>query len=620
MAPAPLQEAHISTARRSGQDRRALHPEAFGPGKSDVPTPSDMAGRKLAHKLQFTIIQANRNSLPVWLTCIFITYPAWSVAPGWLLVTWVLAVGTTYLARNHLLRAGRNLTTLEQALKPWSRRLLWTTGALGLTVALGPLLIFPHLDDIGRMYITMVLCCWLGAAMSSLGAWPRLFAAYAALFNGGLMLAWWLADSGYLWQILVMLAMQALLMLGFAINFARQFEQSVDIRFANEDMLRQLGAARLAAESASEAKSRFLAVASHDLRQPLHAVILLNGMLARAQPSDRVFEISRHMDASLSALEKLLNSVLDFSKIEADRVQPQWAWHPLEPMFERLAAEYAPQARSRGLKLHISALPLEVHTDMQLLDRIVRNLLDNALKFTERGEIGLEALARPAGLALCVSDSGPGIAANLRDEIFKEYFQAAGEKTASGLGLGLAIVRRLASLLDLQVSVHDAVPQGARFEVAFDASQVRTKGARSEMGERGSGLAAPAPYEGDLRGYFVAYVDDDVHSRRALALLLADWGCKSVVTASLSEALVLLEGHGAPDAVLSDYTLAGGHTGVEVIEELRRRYGPLAGAILTGESSQVRERLASELEYPVLGKPVSAAELRGLLDVFKGIG
>jgi len=575
----------------------------------------DIDRRKEIHNLHFAITQSVRNSYSVWLTTLFITMPAWTKTPAWLWIGWLVAVGLAYAARVKALQPAQDLDTVAAAPEAWSRRLVWWTLGAGAAAATGPIVLYPGLGDISRMFICMLYCCWLAGAMSSLGPRPRLFAAYAVIFTGGVSLGWLRTDSAFVGEILGMLALYAVVVSGFARSFARQINEGVEIRFINERLVQQLTLAREAAEKSSEAKSRFLAVASHDLRQPLHAVTLLNGMLARPQPPERIEEISRQMGRSLVTLERLFGSVLDFSKIEADKIKPEFAWHPLEPLLEQLEHEYAAQAAQKGLTLRVQTLPLALHTDAQLLERVLRNLVENAIKFTERGTIVVAAEQRPHGLALSVTDTGPGIPANLRDDIFQEYYQSTGEKSAAGLGLGLAIVRRLAAMLGLAVSVHDSDPHGARFEIAVgDAARVRPFSQAEAQAQEST------RDELDLRGYFVVYVEDDASAREALQLLLADWGCKSVIAPSLQEALQMLQGHGTPDVVLSDFSLREGQTGIEVIEEMRKRYGPVAGAILTGETSAMQRRLAGELEYPVLGKPVTARELRSLLEVFKGIG
>ncbi|MBC7437431.1 MAG: hybrid sensor histidine kinase/response regulator [Bdellovibrionales bacterium] len=574
----------------------------------------DAERRKEVHNLHFTITQAIKNTYSVWLIAAFITVPVWPHVPGWVCVLWVLLVGLAYTLRVRQLKPGLDLAVIQAQPALWSRRLTLWTLACGLVAALGPSLFYPALGDVARMYICMLFCCWLAGAMASLGARPRLFAQYAGVFMGGLWLAWLTSGSDAKVEVLIMLALYTLVLLGFSSNFARQVNEGVEIRFTNDLLVEQLTLARAAAEKSSAAKSRFLAVASHDLRQPLHAVTLLNGMLARPQPPERTTEISRQMGRSLATLEALFSSLLDFSKIEADKIQPELAWHRLEPLMQQLANEYAPQAANAGLGFRMSALPVAVHVDGQLLERMLRNLLDNAIKFTDSGSVAFEAANTSDGLTLTVSDTGPGIAANLQEEVFKEYYQTASDKAMSGLGLGLAIVRRLGLLMNLSVTVAANEPHGARFCVGFAASRVRLQD------DTCASAAAPDVAAVDLAGYFVVYVDDDASAREALRLLLADWGCKAVVAASLPQAIEALQGQGAPDVILSDYSLQGNATGLEVIEEMRRRYGPLAGAILTGESSTTQLRLAGDFEYPVLSKPVSAHDLRGLLEVFREIG
>lgn len=575
---------------------------------------SDIDKRKDIHNLQFTINQAVKNTYSVWLIALFAVVPAWSRAPAWLCLGWVLLVGTGYTARARQLRPGQVLAIVQSAPAAWTRRLnMWTLGCAVLA-AIGPSLFYPYVSDIARMYICMLFCCWLAGAMASLGARPRLYAIYAALFTGGIWLGWLRSDSPYVLEILGMLALYTLVVSGFARNFARQVDEGVEIRFINERLIAQLTTAREAAEKSSEAKSRFLAVASHDLRQPLHAVTLLNGMLARPQPADRIAEISRQMGRSLTTLERLFTSVLDFSKIEADKIKPEFTWQPLTPLLEQVAHDYAPHAAQKGLSLGIQSLAVTVYTDPQLLERILRNLLENAIKFTDCGGVEVEARLSDRELIVAVSDTGPGIPANQREEIFKEYYQTASDKVSSGLGLGLAIVRRLATLLELTVTVKDCIPQGACFEIAAEASKVRYL-SESEVANPDQSHA-----DIDLAGYFIVYIDDDASARDALGLLLADWGCRTVIAESLQDAIHKLDSQGTPDVVLSDYSLRDGRTGVEAIEEMRLRYGPVVGAILTGETSATQIRLAGELEYPVLGKPVTARDLRTLLEVFKGIG
>ena len=589
--------------------------------RSSSPQADLTARRRDVHSLHFTINQAIKNSFSVWVVILFIAAVGWRELPRGLTLGWVLVAGAMFTWRTQFLRAGRELAVLDSAPERWRNILNTTTILCGLVAGAAPLVIFPWVDDSARMYLTMIYCSWLAAAMSSLGARPRLYAAYGAILALGVAVAWLVAGSENRFEVFVMLVVFVAVTTGFSRSFAAQIYKGIEIRYANEQLVESLKVARTAAEESSAAKSRFLAVASHDLRQPLHAVTLLNGLLARPQTPEKITEISRQMGKALSALEHLFNSVLDFSKLEADKVQSDPAWHSLDSIFAGLQASYAQQAQAKGLRLDFQESGLSIHTDAALFERILRNLIENALKFTEQGAVSVRASWIGGQLVVAVSDTGPGIAPHQREEIFKEYYQGEVGKAGNGLGLGLAIVRGLSDLLGFRVQVADGTSEipstgptrGSTFSVLVPAAMVRGR----QLAARTDEAALP---NASLDGLFVAYVDDDAASRDALALLLDDWGCRAVVAETLDALMVKLGTGPAPDALLTDFSLASGVTGLDVIAAVRGRFGAVSAAILTGDISAIEIEKLGELEYPVLRKPVSAQELRALLEVFKNIG
>ena len=589
--------------------------------RSSSPQADLTARRREVHSLHFTINQAIKNSFSVWVVILFIAAVGWRELPRGLTLGWVLVAGAMFTWRTQFLRAGRELAVLDSAPERWRNILNTTTILCGLVAGAAPLVIFPWVDDSARMYLTMIYCSWLAAAMSSLGARPRLYAAYGAILALGVAVAWLVAGSENRFEVFVMLVVFVAVTTGFSRSFAAQIYKGIEIRYANEQLVESLKVARTAAEESSAAKSRFLAVASHDLRQPLHAVTLLNGLLARPQTPEKITEISRQMGKALSALEHLFNSVLDFSKLEADKVQSDPAWHSLDSIFAGLQASYAQQAQAKGLRLDFQESGLSIHTDAALFERILRNLIENALKFTEQGAVSVRASWIGGQLVVAVSDTGPGIAPHQREEIFKEYYQGEVGKSGNGLGLGLAIVRGLSDLLGFRVQVADGTSEipsagptrGSTFSVLVPAAMVRGR----QLAARTDEAALP---NASLDGLFVAYVDDDAASRDALALLLDDWGCRAVVAETLDALMLELGTGAAPDALLTDFSLASGVTGLDVIAAVRGRFGAVSAAILTGDISAIEIEKLGELEYPVLRKPVSAQELRALLEVFKNIG
>lgn len=569
--------------------------------------------RQELHGLHFTINQAIKNTYGVWVSAFFIVALAWRDIPLWLALAWAFAVFLVFALRNHGLTPARDLTVLERRPLFWRNFLYISTALCGAVAATGPAVFFPLVGDTYRVYMSMIFCSWLAGSMSSFGARPRLYLIYALIFATGIAAGWFRVESEFALEFSVMLVLFVAITGSFAWNFAARFNEGVEIRFANEQLVETLEIARAAAEESSAAKSRFLAVASHDLRQPLHAVSLLNGLLARPQSADKIAEISNQMGKALSALERLFNSVLDFSKIEADKVHPDLVWLPLPNLLGLLKASYATQAQAKGLTFSTTDLPILVRTDSDLIERILRNLIENALKFTQQGSVTVSAHIRDGELVISVTDSGPGIAANLREEVFKEYYQGDETKQNSGLGLGLAIVRRLSNLLGLKVDVTDASPHGSQFNLHIPAHLFRSNA-------DGRDEAFQTPASSEVSGLLVAYVDDDAPSRAAMAMLLDDWGCRVVVAETLAELMRALNDSDPPDALLTDFSLKNGETGLVVIAAVRQRFGAVSAAILSGDSSAMDVHTMGELEYPVLRKPVAAKELRDLLEVFKNIG
>lgn len=563
-----------------------------------------------AQLLRFTVRQSVKNSYTVWLISFFVALAAWGQVATWLSMGWVVSVGIAYTIRVFLIRGAQTSQALEAQHDFWFRRYNITTVTCAVVVATGPAFFFPAVSEAARMYMTVLLCCWLAGSMASVGAYAGLFAAYAAVFTGGVAVGWVLSDAVYQVEILVMLALFTVVVITFGRSFARLISEGVEIRYVNEQLMARLDAAREAAEDSSAAKSRFLAAASHDLRQPLHAVSMLNGLLTRAQSPENVADISRHMARSLSTLQRLLGSVLDYSRLEAGAPEPAPSWFELTPWLDRLAAEYQPFAAQKGLVLRHDCPAVQIRSDAQILERILRNLIENAIKFTDQGGVNLIAARTDDGLTLTVADSGPGIPDNLKADIFKEYFQACAEKKEEGLGLGLAIVRHLAPLLGMGITVRDNQPRGTCFELQLPQASVRE--ARGQAPE-----APPAARAIDLAGLTVLCIDDDAASLSALRALLVDWNALPRVATSPREAFDEAARNPTIDVILSDYELGASINGADLILALRERLGPVSGAILTGAATAIQAHRDGLIEFPVLLKPFATGELRELLEMFK---
>jgi len=396
----------------------------------------------------------------------------------------------------------------------------------------------------------------------------------------------------------------------------------VSQRDAELDRVRaEVHQAQASAEAADLAKARFLAAASHDLRQPAHALGLYTAALRAGPLAPQQAELAERMQGSLAALDTLFAALLDVSRMDAGAVLPQWNTVPLAPLLRRLADEWAPQAEARGLRLalHVSDPRAMTVTDPLMLERVLRNLLANAVKYTPRGGVLLACRERTAADGqrhhrIEVWDSGAGIAAADQDRVFEEFFQAGtgpgAEPVAGaspGLGLGLAIVQRLVRLLQLRVQLHSQAGRGSVFMIEGLAP----------AGLAPQAVAAARQEMRRLAGMLVVVLEDDEHVRDAMRRLLQLWDCR-VVDGSCAADLLQRLGT-APQAVVADLRLAQGRTGVEELRLLQQAWGvPVQASLpvlwISGETTVDGLRATLPPGATVLSKPVSPARLRAWLE------
>ena len=359
------------------------------------------------------------------------------------------------------------------------------------------------------------------------------------------------------------------------------------------------------AERANLAKSRFLAAASHDLRQPMHALGLFIADLADKEHSPDTELLIERIAASAEAMENLLDSLLDISKLDAGVVTANPRPFPLGPLFDRIAIEYTAAASERGLTLRARPSNLWIESDPLLFERILLNLVTNAIRYTPRGAVMVAARKRGNRIHIEVRDSGIGIPQEAQDSVFQEFVQLdnAARDRSKGLGLGLAIVRRLALLMDHRIRLRSQPGRGSVFSIEVRAARP-VEDTRHE--ERAGA---------DLVGLIVAIVDDDALAMQSLAGLLRAWGCYVVSgdsLAALQEALA--DNEVSPQVLISDFRLPGAHNGLEVIAALRQQFGPdLPGLLLSGDTGPEVLRQATDLGIPLLHKPVRPAKLRAAI-------
>jgi len=360
------------------------------------------------------------------------------------------------------------------------------------------------------------------------------------------------------------------------------------------------------AERADMAKSRFLAAASHDLRQPMHALGLFIAELADHPHSPDTHRLVRQIQASADAMENLLDSLLDISRLDAGALEPKIAPSPVQPILDRIANDFQIWAEERGLQLRVRPCRAWVRTDPLLFERILSNLVSNAVRYTPRGTILIAC--RPDGphLRVEVRDSGKGIEPDKQEVIFQEFVQLDNPERArtKGLGLGLAIVRRLTQLLGHHLTLRSRVGQGSVFGVRLERCEPVARPHQEPM------MRTP----GNLSGTRVLVVDDDPLALASLDSLLAAWGCDVTGAASLDEALALTDPDRPPEVLITDYRLQGHQTGLEVVSGVTQRVGYQMRCILiTGDTGADTINKARAAGVPMLHKPVRPAKMRAVL-------
>lgn len=389
----------------------------------------------------------------------------------------------------------------------------------------------------------------------------------------------------------------------------RELEGWLALRRQNQALVGDLVRQKEAAEQANVAKSRFLAAASHDLRQPLHALTLFSTALAERIRYPEVRRIVDNITASVAALESLFNSLLDISKLDAGALEPRIVSFRLQELCDRLDNDYRPQAAAKGLGFTTCACEeVVVRSDPALLERMLRNLVANAIRYTSEGSVTVECARRDGGVEITVRDTGVGIAPEHREMIFNEYVQLGNPERdrSKGLGLGLAIVERIARLLDHPLVLESEPGQGSAFRVTVP------EGAAAELEAPPDEGAAVA--ERELEGLSVLVIDDEAAVREAVRVLAQGWGA-TVLEADSPEAVNALLDDGCEfHCVLADYRLRDGWTGVAALRELERRLGRrLPGVIITGEVGLTRQHPEGIDGYRILHKPVRPARLRAFL-------
>ncbi len=449
--------------------------------------------------------------------------------------------------------------------------------------------------------------CTIGAA--SVAGWQRAFVGFSTLTFICMAAGWaWRGGAvGYMFAAGVGLVY--FMLLATVRDQGRMLHKLMSVEDDNALLSDALRQERDRATAASEAKTRFFAAASHDLRQPLHALSInatTLDILARRSTDPLLKEVSRGIGSALRQSSGLLDGLLDISRLDAHTIEAKFAEHDIGAVLRAARDEYAALAGQQGLflKVDVPQAPLWGLTDADQLIRIVGNLLNNAIKFTVRGGVTLATdTAADGRVRVRVTDTGPGIPAQERERVFEEFYQIgnASRDRSQGLGLGLAIVRRTAELLQIEVELDSEPGRGTTFTLHIAAAAAPQAEIQTETVED-----AAAPFEGTPLA--VLLVDDEAEVLSAMCTYLQQLGWTVRGAAGGNEAEQMLAAGFVPDVVVVDYRLRD-ETGLEVIERVHRRRPALPTVIVTGETAPSRFREFSTVAARILHKPLNGDKL-----------
>ncbi len=518
--------------------------------------------------------------------------------------------GIVMLSKLNSYRMARNYLAAGMPLKQLSRivkTLIFVNTFDGL---LWGALTWVALDSAGLSGSILVISVVGGVAAAAMSLLSPIFPAFLGFVVAELTVVvfklWGMGNPSYTaLGIAGVVYLITLLLQGF--NSARAARAAIELRFENTKLLDQLRVEKINAETSqheaersNKAKSKFLAAASHDLRQPIHAQGLFLEALSLTSLTPHQSELLNHSRAASEATGELLNALLDFSRIEAGVIEPQMQPMLLQPLLHKIENELAPQADAKNIVYRSRETQLAIRSDPMLLELILRNLISNAIRYTQQGGVFIGCRLRGTTVVIEVWDTGIGIAQENQQEVFREFHQLGNPERDrnKGLGLGLAIASGLARTLGHRLTLSSTPQRGSVFRLVVPIAIAPSIRKNSLVFSKEN-----------LIGVRALVIDDDEIVRTGMLPLLRNWGCECMTAESIETALALSKGN-APDVIISDYRLREHHTGVEAIEAVRALCGCTIPALLiTGDTSPERLREAKDSGIPLLHKPVSTHQL-----------
>ncbi len=547
--------------------------------------------------LQLLAKQVRRVPLPIFFSASIIASFASLYTPTYIWLGWLSLTVFMLVIRWIVLCKLQTLTQLSSKRRINIVILLNIIHGVIYGASLG---FFPYFSELERAIQTMLLLSLCTGTVSTMIGYLPFFFAYSAPVLIPVSLMWSLSPGYsnnhiYEYVISLLVLMYGLVLVAIAKDTFRLFKESFEIRLQQIDLNKKLQSALKKAETANLSQTRFLASASHDLRQPIHTLSLFGAALNMQSMNSQCREITQHMNTALQVLASQLDGLLDISKLDANIIQVNSSPTNIRVLLQRISQEMKSLATEKKLEFQLHC-PQDyfVETDIALLERILRNLISNAIKYTDTGSIKVHASSQGESLLIEILDTGCGISAEDQTLIFEEFYQVSNPERdqSKGIGLGLAIVKRLTKMLDINLSVNSKLQCGSNFSLRFplvksDATKQETKIINNLV----------------WKNLTILVVDDEKAVGQGMKTLLESLGCQVIVTDSTASSLKAIQ-QLPPDIVLADFRLRGQETGIQTIHALRKNIPGLPAILISGDTAPDRLREAKATGLSILHKPV----------------
>lgn len=597
---------HIQAMSSILRDRP--RPYEYRTSDSAAPTPArqDRSAELKAAQMRILDRHTPLNLLAQIPLSLLVLFVFWNAVSATLLLSWALALWLTVAVRTLTYRG--YIGGMPSTERTARAALIGSLSAGVIWGSLVPLVYLPEAVP-EAWFVVLILAGIAAGSASTLTAHMPAFYGFSLPITSSCTLILLSQPGSTYGAIGVAILVFTLFLLMVARNNHRALIESLNLRFENLELVQALSEKKEEAERANLAKSKFLAAASHDLRQPLHALSLFSGALKERIRDPEQADIVDKLRTSVGAMEGLFDALLDISRLDAGLLEKNISSFPVQPLLDEIALECAPIAQCKGLRFKTMPSSLRLRSDPALLSRIVRNFATNALRYTDKGGVLIGCRRGGKSARICVVDTGPGIPAQRHEEIFEEFMQLSNPERdrSKGLGLGLAIVRRLAQILEHPVTLKSQPGRGSVFAVEV------TLGTAAEM-DRNQPTEVTSGE--DRSAGFIIVIDDETLLLDGFRVLLEGWGHAVLTARSGAEILdKLMEFEQVPVMIICDYRLRDEETGIEVIRQLREEFNEDIPAILiTGDTARNRLLDAKAHSFRLVHKPVNTEELRTLID------